>query len=198
MPDVGDLFGEPLQLIVTGHKRIATTIDNFADGSVSGNVVQRILPFRPRRPVFLVREVATETIAAVDCAVWADDQQKSAMVFVNQSWHRVGLLLCQRVLAVTGHSQQFLANRQDLSKQGIVWITFFNSTQIGVGYPHLKITVGSQRFPEVGPIQFQKVKKLFGVANTGRQLLLPAGAIQTRRRTGYHSALFFPGSFTEC
>ena len=86
--DAGDRIGDLCQARVTQRQRIATAQDDFLDARVRGDRVQRGAESRGAlfRGLSLsrIRELAPETVAAMDGAGLGRDEQRASRVFLQQ------------------------------------------------------------------------------------------------------------------
>ena len=72
MRDIGDLLGQPAEKIIIGCQWVAATEDDLINLLMQPYIVKCLLPLLLALSVFLIGEVATETVTAVDGAIGAD------------------------------------------------------------------------------------------------------------------------------
>lgn len=186
MGDRSELFGQPGEQGIAGGEGIAPAENDFGDRCVATDVVERFLPAGAPRRVRGVVEMTAETVAAVDGARRAQDQQHTARILVDQPRDRVGGALFQRILAVPGGGTHLGACRQHLQQQWIAGIAARHTRNVGAWHAQRKLRTGGVRNAEIRERQIEQCGQFARVPYGSREFLVPVERLPRRDALLYH------------
>jgi len=142
-PDMGyggKLLRNSLQAGVRQQQGVTPAQDDFADFSVTGEVIERVFPCRSNRVRSAVREVAPEAVAAMNGTGTCQGKQCTPGILVQQARDRHGMQLIQGIPQVTWLQSCFCVQWQYLAQQGVMSIPGFHARDEAARDPQGELT----------------------------------------------------------